>query len=146
MPLTPESLIQAAKIRIRERLTHRSRLDLGPPRRARTRITQRANAVVEQIASLIGVDASQLQPEDHLREILRVSQAELPQDVQALMPQFGLSGVIDPSAFDLLDFVEKSVAGDRSKLNRFRPMPRDDSEWLERILDMTLSELAEALA
>jgi hypothetical protein len=104
--------------------------------------------VIEDLSRVIGVAPQQLRPDDRLDEVLRVSRSSLPEPAQRDMTSLGLREVFDPYAFALLDFVERRVGEDRTRLSResFQPTPKSESEWVDRILRLTVGELAEALA
>jgi hypothetical protein len=94
------------------------------------------------------VDLEHLRREDKFRDILRVHRDELPVAVQPLIQKVGLRDVVDPFGMALLDFVEKRIGEDNSRMKRapFIPVPSNEDEWVERILDTTVGELLVALA
>jgi hypothetical protein len=140
----------AARTRVRARLRGRVKVPLSGS--ARDQLTAPASengtSLAQALANLIGVEVEQLRRDDKLREILRVHRNELPADVQRLLPKIGLSDVVDPFAFALLDFVEKRIGEDPSRVKRapFVPLPTSEDEWIDRILSMTVGELLGALA
>lgn len=150
MQAIASKLSNAARARVRDRLRGRPRVPLSGLITGQATTTEPTNdtALAHALAGLIGVDAEHLRPNDRFREIFRVHRDELPQDIQPLMPKAGLNDVIDPFAFALLDFVEKRIGDDRSRLQRaaFVPSPKNENEWIDRILDMTFAEFLIALA
>jgi len=77
-----------------------------------------------------------------------VDRGDLPEHIQPLVKEFGLTASVDPFGLDLLHFIEKRIGKDESKLGRlpFVPLPHNEDEWIERIMGMTLRQFLVALA
>jgi hypothetical protein len=103
--------------------------------------------VATELASLIGVDVKYLRAEDSLRDILVVRAGELPVGTRKLLEKAGLVDAVNPFAFDLIDFVERRIGQEQSRLQHraFSPLPKSEEEWVERLEGMTVRELVEAL-
>ena len=145
MPGITGKISKAARARVRARLVARPQVSA----RAFSELTAMPthSTLARDLASVIGVDAQYLRREDVLGEILRVHRNELPPDIQPLLARVGLQDVVDPFAFGLLDFVEKRIGEDQSRLKRdpFVPTPKTEDEWIARILSLTFGELFDAL-
>ncbi|GAC1480171.1 MAG: hypothetical protein NVS1B4_25220 [Gemmatimonadaceae bacterium] len=148
MWLTTARLLNSAAALVRERLRHRPPMpisDVGAD--ASVGVTRASrDALIEGLASAIGVEARCLRLDDRLQDILRVHRDELPPDHQKLMTKIGLHDFIDPLAFDLLAFVERRIGNNQSRLARFKPWPKNEGQWIDRILRMTVADLVDALA
>lgn len=150
MDLTPRRLLAAAHETVQARLRQRTKVSLANsfattnPERPRESLENEAR----QLAAIVGVDMDYLRPDDRLGDILRVEQTELPEDVRPLLRKFGLDHFVRVQAFEILDHVERRMAKDRSILYRppFVPSPRNEDEWIDRIMNMTVGELLIALA
>ncbi|GAC1418074.1 MAG: hypothetical protein NVSMB53_17110 [Gemmatimonadaceae bacterium] len=148
MWLTTTRLLESAAALVRERLRHRpptETSEVGKESGAALRNGSRAD-LLEEFALIIGVEASCLRLDDRLQDALRVERHELPADHQRLMSKLGLRDVIQPFAIDLLDFVEQRIGNDHARLARFQPWPKNEDEWIDRILGMTIADLIDALA
>jgi hypothetical protein len=146
---TANKLSLAARERVRARLLERVAISPGKwiPADLLRSDPDEVTALATRLAALIGVPAGHLRAEDKFREILRVHREELLPEIQSLMAEAGLVDVIDPFAFALLDFVEKRVGEDPSRLQHFtfQPSPSNEGQWLERILELSVGELLRAL-
>lgn len=141
MLTTTSKVLDAARARVRDRLLTRPEAPLAvhDPSAA-------ASAVA--LAGILGVKIEHLRLDDRLQDILRVHRDDLPADVRAMMGKLGLREVIDPFAFDLLDLVERRFREQRARAQRlaFHPIPKNEEEWIDRILSMTVNELLTAIA
>lgn len=149
MPATASELSNAAKAHVRARLRDRPIVPViqGVGEKGLALVPQ-TEALIQILAKLIGVDVNHLRIEDQLRETLRVHRNELPVSIQGLMTKVGLTDVIDPFSFDLLNFVEERISQDQRRLERpsFLPSPKDEEEWIDRIMDMTVAQFLQSLA
>jgi hypothetical protein len=150
MPANTSKVSTAAKARVRDRLRERPKEPITNSITAQIPASdsKTATTLANDLAVLIGVDVEHLRAGDRLRNILRVHTDELPENVRPLVPRVGLGDVVDPFAFSLLDFVEKRIGKDRSRMQRpaFMPRPKNEEQWIERILDMTVADFLTALA
>lgn len=149
MAFATTKVLRAAETRVRERIKEAApTTSVGSPAQiVTTAATSRFAALTEELATLIGVNAELLKLDTSLREFLRVHSDELQPDVRALMPKLGLRDVVDPFAFDLLNFAERRFreVPARAKHPAFTPAPRNEDEWVERILDLTARDFLNAL-
>ena len=142
-------LSNAARARVQARLRARPKLPFSGALEGKGSTgAATASELAQSLAELISVDLEHLRREDTFRDIFRVRRDELPVEVQPLLQKVGLHDVVDPFGMALLDFVEKRISEDRSRMKRapFARAPSNEDEWLERILDTTVGELLVALA
>ena len=149
MAFATTKVLRAAESRVRERIKH----DVAPRRvdDGCRDLTDDASVrfapLAQELAKSLGIDVGDLQLDTTLRKLFRVHRDELSPEVRALMPKLGLGDVVDPFAFDLLDFAERrfrEVPG-RAKHHAFTPAPQNEDEWVERILDLTARDFLNAL-
>lgn len=150
MPSVTSKLSKAARRRVRERLQARPKIAI-----VASVISEHGDAgsvgiatLADALSTMIGIDIDHLRPDETLRDALRVQRDELSSDVRDLFSEIGLENVIDPFAFSLLDLAEKRFREDPSRVQRavFIPLPSNEDEWVDRLLDMTVSEFLNALA
>lgn len=146
MPTAASQFISVAKACVRARL--RDRKDGNGTSISDGRSERGTEDVKKELATLLDIDNAHLRYEDRLRDILRVHRNELPPDTQLLMEKLGLRDLADPFAIDLLHYVEKRIGRDSARLRRpaFLPQPRNEEEWIERVMGMTVADLTAALA
>jgi hypothetical protein len=144
MPTIASQVVAAAKARVRARFRDRT----GIAGASNVQSSGCVEKLKNDLAALLGIDSAHLRGDDKLRDILRVHRNELSFDAQLLMEKVGLKDVVDPFAFDLLHYVEKRIGRDSAFLRRpaFLPQPRNEGEWIERIMGMTVAELSAALS
>jgi hypothetical protein len=150
MVFATDKLLRAAESRVRERLRERPKaplLEAVVGGSGQEQISAVASLAVE-LSLVIGTDLEHLRASETFREALRVRREELSSEAGALMPQVGLSDVIDPFAFDLLDLAERRIREKPSRAQQevFLPAPKNEDEWIERILDLTVADFLRALA
>ncbi|MDB4884652.1 MAG: hypothetical protein JWN79_90 [Gemmatimonadetes bacterium] len=140
MQTTAERVINAAKDVVRRKLRTRSPIPFS--------IADDDGAVAGNIAALIGIAPEYLRGADTIGTILRVQREELPPEMQQMLAQIGLRDHVSPFALDLLAFVEAAIGRERGKLQHVAwiPLPSSDDEWVERIMSMSITEIAHALA
>ncbi len=150
MNLTPGRLMAAAEEHVHGKLQRRSKVPLVASIESRESVQSHSSLETQakQLASIVGVDRDHLRPDDRLGDILRVDGDELPVDVRPLLQKFGLRDHIIVRGTEILDYVERRAGADRGILNRepFAPAPRNEDEWMERIMDMTVEQLLVTLA
>lgn len=150
MNLTPRRLIAAAEEHVRAKLRRRPKAPLAASIEARESMQPHASieAQAKELALIVGVDPDHLRPDDRLGDILCVGRDELPVDVQPLFQKFGLRDHIIVRGTEILDHVERRAGVDQAILNRepFVPAPRNEDEWMERVMGMTVEELLVTLA
>lgn len=149
MAFATTKVLRAAERRVRERIQESP---ATPLREVQATAVQGKNVGVapvlaQELANLVGIRVEQLSLDTPFREYLRVHQDELPSDVRVLMPKIGLEEVVDPFAFDLLDYAERKFRElpERAKRKAFSPTPRSEDEWIDRIMGMTAREFLQAL-
>ena len=145
MPTIANQFSLAAKARVRAKLRDRAE---GSHNLMNVPRIETPHAATKDLATIVGVEAVHLRPDDRLRDILRVHRTDLPPDAQPLMERLGLRDIADPFAIDLLHYVENRIGRDSARLRRgpFTPQPQNEEEWIERIMGMTVAELSSALA
>jgi hypothetical protein len=147
---TPKEVFRAAKDLIRSKLRERGEAPANEDLRSVPLSSQNQKALTlpQELADVIGVEIECLRLDDKFGDILSVHSRDLSEDIQRLMKQIGLTDSIDPFGLDLLHFIEKRGGGDESRLRRpaFLPLPSDESEWIERIMEMTVRQFLIALA
>lgn len=150
MAFASSKLLNAAGARVRERLSQRHMIPLVEqvPGVSEPEQVAAMSALAGELSRVIGVDASYLRASETLREPLRVRREELASEIGELMPRVGLGEVVDPFAFDLLELVERRFREKPSRVERaaFSPMPKNEDEWIERILDLTVADFLITLA
>ena len=145
MPTIANQFTSAAKASVRAKLRDREdgqESPTGPSKK------ENPDEVKQELSQILDVGVAYLRAGDRLRDILRIHRSELPANAQPLMEKLGLKDIADPFALDLLHYVEKRIGRDSTRLTRpaFRPPPRSEDEWIERIMDMTVAEFSSALA
>ena len=150
MAFTTTKLLRAAEAQVRERLRQRPMIPLvesvvgsaGPEDESKV------SSLAAELAEVIGVDVGHLRPSETLRESLRVHRDELGSEIGMLMPKVGLDDVVDPFAFGLLDLVERKFRERPTRVESqfFAPTPKNEDDWVERILDLTVADFLRALA
>ncbi len=150
MVFATDKLLKAAEDRVRERLRERPAVPLvqavvGSSDREQI---SAVSSLAAELGVVIGTDVRHLRATETFREALRVRREELASEAGALMPRVGLSDVIDPFAFDLLDLAERKFREKPSRVQDkvFAPLPKNEDEWIERILDLTVADFLRALA
>jgi hypothetical protein len=150
LDLTPTRLNRIAEDIVRARLRKRSRTSIVPSGYASddeacsSKFASAANA----LASIVGIEADYLRPDDRLGNIFRVDEQELPDDVRPVLRKFLSGDRIVVFGFEILALLERRIAMERSILERplLLPAPKSEDEWMERLLGMTVEELLSVLA
>lgn len=150
MAFTTTKLLRAAEVQVRERLRLRPIFPLekaivGSPG---LEDADKVRAIAAELDAVIGVEVGHLRPAETLRESLRTHRDELGREYGKLMTELGLDDVVDPFAFGLLDLVERKFRGNPKLVESelFAPMPRNEADRVERILDLTVADFMRALA
>jgi hypothetical protein len=150
MAFTTTTLLKAAEARVRERLRQRPTISLveSVVGDAKSKEADRIRALASELAEVIGVESGRLRPAETLRHALRVHRDELGSEIGALMAKVGLDDVVDPFAFALLDLAERKFRErpTRAEHNVFAPLPQNEDQWIERILDLQVADFLRALA
>ncbi len=146
-----KKLHSSAVRRIHERLAQRGSRPLLDHWRSRGRLVGNLSALEEvaaELARIVGVDVNLFRPDDVLSQCLRVRRDELPSEIARTFPDHHLQDAYEPFAFPVLDLVEKRLRKNRALIDHpsFQPLPKNEDEWLNRILDLTVAEFCEALA
>ena len=147
-PMTRSNIVlMSAKARVRSRLANRSAVEPMTLRYANAQAPD-VTSILRELSAIFGVDERQLRGADKFRDILRVHRSELPENIQDLFPSLGLTDHVDVFVLDLLHLLENRVGKKTSRLSSpaFIPVPTNEDEWVERILEMTIEEFTVALA
>jgi hypothetical protein len=103
---------------------------------------ERANALIISLAKLLQVEPTSLRPDDRLGELLKVTAEEIPEVSLDEWDHTGLKKFIVLGAYDLMHLVE--AWSDRKSWSRKRDSlvqpPRNEEEWLDLILDMSVAD------
>ncbi|MBX3134186.1 MAG: hypothetical protein KF689_12465 [Gemmatimonadaceae bacterium] len=150
MAFTTTKLLRAAEAQVRERLRQRPMIPLveSVVGSAGLEDESAVSSLAAELAKVIGVEVGHLRPTETLRESLRVHRNELGSEIGKLMTKVGLDDVVDPFAFGLLDLVERKFREKPTRVESvfFAPAPKNEDEWVERILDLTVADFLRALA
>lgn len=144
-------IYHAAEERVRQRLNVRDPIpasqilaDSGLD----SSLIREGTTLINNLAKLLGVDAARLRADDRLEDLVRVNAQELTSVSPDSWRRAGLRGFIVVHVYDIMHMVEtfSDYHKWKEKWASLLNPPRNEEQWIDLILDMTVSEFVNFFA
>lgn len=144
-------IIHAAEAEVRRRLDHREHVapesileasgipaDLAGP----------AMDLLRGLSQVIGIDPGRLRPDDVLGDLLRVGRNDLPEVSARDWEKAEFHEFVEVHSYDIMYLVEQHSDWKRwrENYNQMANPPRNEEEWIDLIMSMTMSEFLSTFA
>jgi len=104
---------------------------------------QGAFDLLSTIYKNIDINLSKIDPQAHLRDVLRIPKEDLPQISDQLWESEMYDKVVEVFGYELLEILLQNVT--RRRVNEIRktlvPQPNNEEEWIDAIMNMTVCQL-----